>query len=160
MLKNSAYMGMAAFGKTRAGPLGPRLRAQRGRPLQPRHAVATRDLRATRSQLDGAHVDAHLAVTTEQALQGFVNQSPWDEQAVLRSYRPGLAQAFAEPSGVIVIDDTGFAKKGRQRSERGREPLTRPRSDRHSRPRLGAVRRERSLRSLRPLRGDRLTPLP
>jgi site-specific DNA recombinase len=43
MLKNPAYTGMAAFGKTRTGPLGPRLRAQRGRPLQPRRAVATRD---------------------------------------------------------------------------------------------------------------------
>jgi site-specific DNA recombinase len=42
MLKNPAYVGMAAFGKTQAGPLGPRLRAQRGRPLQPRRAVATR----------------------------------------------------------------------------------------------------------------------
>jgi SRSO17 transposase len=50
---------------------------------------------------------------TEQALQQFVNQSVWDEQAVLRTYRRRLAQAFADPSGVIVIDDTGFAKKGR-----------------------------------------------
>ena len=50
---------------------------------------------------------------TEQALQQFVNQSVWDEQAVLRTYRQRLAQAFADPSGVIVIDDTGFAKKGR-----------------------------------------------
>src|SRR6266700_2924738 len=43
MLKNPAYAGMAAFGKTRAGPLGPRLRAQRGRPLQPRRATSHRD---------------------------------------------------------------------------------------------------------------------
>jgi len=43
MLKNPAYMGMAAFGKTQAGPLGPRLRAQRGRPLQPREARSHRD---------------------------------------------------------------------------------------------------------------------
>src|SRR6266851_4608948 len=43
ILKNPAYSGMAAFGKTRVGPLGPRLRAQRGRPLQPRRAAATRD---------------------------------------------------------------------------------------------------------------------
>jgi SRSO17 transposase len=50
---------------------------------------------------------------TEQALQQFVNQSGWDEQAVLRSYRRRLAQAFADAEGVIVIDDTGFAKKGR-----------------------------------------------
>src|SRR5438067_1353227 len=43
MLKNPAYAGMAAFGKTRAGPLGPRLRAQRGRPLQPRDPRSHRD---------------------------------------------------------------------------------------------------------------------
>jgi site-specific DNA recombinase len=43
ILKNPAYRGAAAFGKTRAGPLGPRLRAQRGRPLQPRRPVAPRD---------------------------------------------------------------------------------------------------------------------
>jgi site-specific DNA recombinase len=39
MLKNPAYMGSAAFGKTRQGPLRPKLRAQRGRPLQPRRAA-------------------------------------------------------------------------------------------------------------------------
>jgi SRSO17 transposase len=32
---------------------------------------------------------------------------------VLRTYRRRLAQAFADPADVIVIDDTGFAKKGR-----------------------------------------------
>ena len=50
---------------------------------------------------------------TMQALQQFVNQSPWDEQAVLRTYRRLLAASLADPRGVIVIDDTGFAKKGR-----------------------------------------------
>src|SRR6266851_2083222 len=43
MLKNPAYVGLAAFGKTQAGPLGPRLRAQRGRSLQPRRARSHRD---------------------------------------------------------------------------------------------------------------------
>jgi site-specific DNA recombinase len=36
MLKNPAYKGEAAFGKTVTEPLRPRLRAQRGRPLQPK----------------------------------------------------------------------------------------------------------------------------
>jgi site-specific DNA recombinase len=44
MLKNPAYMGAAAFGKTRQGPLQPRLRAQRGRPLQPKRAVSSADV--------------------------------------------------------------------------------------------------------------------
>lgn len=44
MLKNPAYKGQAAFGKTRVGPLRPRLRQQRGRPLQPRRPVSTNDV--------------------------------------------------------------------------------------------------------------------
>ena len=44
MLKNPAYKGEAAFGKTKAGPLRPRLRAQRGKPIQPRSGVSTFDV--------------------------------------------------------------------------------------------------------------------
>ena len=48
----------------------------------------------------------------EQALQQFVNQSPWDEQQVLKRYRALLAQTFADPKGIFVIDDTSFPKQG------------------------------------------------
>ena len=44
MLKNPAYMGSAAFGKTRQGPLRPRIRSQRGKPLQPRRAASDYDV--------------------------------------------------------------------------------------------------------------------
>jgi len=40
MLKNPAFKGMAAFGKTRTGSMAPRLRAQRGHPVQPRRPVS------------------------------------------------------------------------------------------------------------------------
>ena len=49
ILHNPAYKGAAAFGKTRQGPLRPRLRAQRSRPLQPRRAVSVRGCAAPRS---------------------------------------------------------------------------------------------------------------
>ena len=49
----------------------------------------------------------------EQALQQFVNQSPWDEQKVLQRYRTAMAQSFASPRGILVIDDTGFPKQGK-----------------------------------------------
>src|SRR6516162_846300 len=48
----------------------------------------------------------------EQALQQFVSQSPWDERAVLRRYRARMAEAFASPEGIFVIDDTSFPKQG------------------------------------------------
>jgi len=43
MLQNPAYKGIAAFGKTRSGPMRPRLRPQRGAPAQPRRAYSTYD---------------------------------------------------------------------------------------------------------------------
>jgi SRSO17 transposase len=49
---------------------------------------------------------------TEQALQLCVNQSPWDQAAVLRTYRALMAEQSADPEAVIIIDDTGFPKKG------------------------------------------------
>jgi SRSO17 transposase len=61
---------------------------------------------AQRVNVPGWHGD------TMQALQQFISDSTWDEQEVLSAYRRRLAASIAEPAGVIVIDDTGFAKKG------------------------------------------------
>jgi SRSO17 transposase len=49
----------------------------------------------------------------EQALQQFVNQSPWDEQRILHRFRAVMAPTFAGPEGIFVIDDTGFPKQGK-----------------------------------------------
>jgi SRSO17 transposase len=49
---------------------------------------------------------------TEQALQQLVNQSPWEQVRVLHRYRALLAETLADPAAVLIIDDTGFAKKG------------------------------------------------
>jgi SRSO17 transposase len=47
----------------------------------------------------------------EQALQQFLNQSPWDEQAVLDGLQAWIARRFGG-DGVLIIDDTGFPKQG------------------------------------------------
>src|SRR3954452_23617752 len=49
----------------------------------------------------------------DRALQQFVGQSTWDEQAVWRRYRAVMAETFASPAGIFVIDDTSFPKQGR-----------------------------------------------
>jgi SRSO17 transposase len=49
----------------------------------------------------------------EQALQQFVNQSPWDHAQVLQRYRSHLAQTFASPEGVFLFDDVSFPKQGK-----------------------------------------------
>jgi SRSO17 transposase len=48
----------------------------------------------------------------EQGLQQFVNQSPWDDQVLARRYRRHMAQTFASPEGIFVVDDTSFPKQG------------------------------------------------
>ena len=49
----------------------------------------------------------------DQALQQFLGQSTWDEQAVLKRYRATMAAKFADPAGIFVIDDTTFPKQGK-----------------------------------------------
>src|SRR6516165_4508639 len=48
----------------------------------------------------------------EQALQQFVNQSPWDQAKVLRRYRRAMAGAFASPQGIFPFDDVCCPKQG------------------------------------------------
>src|SRR4051812_12052166 len=48
----------------------------------------------------------------DQALQQFVNQSPWDHTQVLKRYRSVLAETFASPDGLFVFDDVSFPKQG------------------------------------------------
>ena len=61
-----------------------------------------------------AVLPAGLAVADpDQALQQFVSQSTWDDQAIGRRYRARMAGAFADPAGIFVIDDTTFPKQGK-----------------------------------------------
>ncbi len=47
----------------------------------------------------------------EQALQQFLNQSPWDEQYLLDGLQTWIGRQFGN-EGYIIIDDTGFPKQG------------------------------------------------
>ena len=47
----------------------------------------------------------------EQALQQFLNQSPWDEQDILDGLQAWVGRRFGT-AGCLVIDDTGFPKQG------------------------------------------------
>src|SRR5436309_4428757 len=71
MLKNPAYKGEAAFGKTAVEPLRPRLRAQRGRPLQPKRPYSHHDVPTEQwmSIPVPAIVDADLFESVAEQLQ-------------------------------------------------------------------------------------------
>ena len=48
----------------------------------------------------------------EQAMQQFVNQSPWDHEAVLHRLRAQLFARRDRAPGVLVLDDTSLPKQG------------------------------------------------
>jgi site-specific DNA recombinase len=71
LLRNPAYKGMAAYGKTRCGPMRPRLRPRCGHPAQPRRAHSIYDVPAD-EQIPipvPAIVEADLFDTVQQQLQ-------------------------------------------------------------------------------------------
>src|SRR5262245_10655016 len=48
-----------------------------------------------------------------QALQHFINQSPWDEEKVWRRYLTLAARELVPPDGVLIVSELTFVKQGR-----------------------------------------------
>jgi site-specific DNA recombinase len=112
MLKNPAYKGQAAFGKTAIEPLHPRLRAQRGRPLQPKHAYSHRDVPPAQwmSIPVPALVDAALFDAVQEQLQ--------ENRQRARVPERGAKYLL---QGLIVCACCGYAYYGKAISPSGRK---------------------------------------
>ncbi len=54
-------------------------------------------------------------------LQQFVSESPWDDQGCVEELQRLVGEQIGEAGGVLVIDDTGFAKKGKHSAGVGRQ---------------------------------------
>lgn len=50
---------------------------------------------------------------TPRALQRLLTEAPWPTEPVIAAVQAYLAPRLADPDGVLVVDDTGFAKQGR-----------------------------------------------
>ena len=116
MLRNSAYRGQAAFGKTRTGPLQPRLRAQRGHPLQPRRACSTHDVPAAEWLLIPVP-----ALVSEALFAGVQNQLEENRRRA-RQRRRGARYLL---QGLLVCACCGYAYYGKAISLRARKGHTR-----------------------------------
>ena len=104
MLRNPAYMGTAAFGKTRAGPLRPRLRAQRGRPLQPRRASSPVDM--PREEW----ITIPVPAIVEPEVFAAVQEQLRDNQRHARQYRRGARYLL---QGLVSCKGCGYAYYGK-----------------------------------------------
>jgi site-specific DNA recombinase len=116
MVQNPAYIGAAAFGRTRSGPLRPRLRAPRHRPLQPRRAVS------------------HYEVPREEWV--FISVPPLIEEALYEAVQEQLAENRRRArqgqrgaryllQGLLVCKGCGYAFCGKRSIPRARNPYRR-----------------------------------
>jgi site-specific DNA recombinase len=116
-LKNPAYKGTAAFGKTRSGPFKPqKLRAQRGRPQHPRRPVSRVDTASD----DRIFIDVPAIV--DEALFDAV-QSQLEENRQRRRARPQGGRYLLQ--GLIVCKRCGYGCYGKptsRASAKGRIP--------------------------------------
>jgi site-specific DNA recombinase len=117
ILKNPAYKGTAAFGKTRSGDLKPqRLRPQRGRPEQPRRPVSRVDT-PSEGQI---FIDVPGLVSEE--LFGAV-QAQLQENRQRRRDRPGGGRYLLQ--GLVVCKRCGYGCYGKpvsRTSAKGKVP--------------------------------------
>jgi site-specific DNA recombinase len=112
MLRNPAYRGAAAFGKTRQGPLRARLRAQRRRPLQPRRAVSSYDVPAE------AWLRIPVPAIVEPELFAAVQQQLQENQRHARQSRRGALYLL---QGLVQCQQCGYAYYGKRLSPRARK---------------------------------------
>src|SRR5712691_8943813 len=112
MLKNPAYRGHAAFGKTRQEPLRPRLRAQRGRPRQPRRAVSTVDV----PQEEWLPIPVPALV--EPDVFAAVREQLRENQRHARQSRRGALYLL---QGLVQCQQCGYAYDGKRISPRARK---------------------------------------
>src|SRR4029434_9399845 len=112
ILKNPAYQGTAAFGKTRLEPLRPRLRAQCNRPVQPRRAVAGREIPPE----DWLPIPVPALVEPEvfAAIEAQL-------QANKRHARQSRRGALSLLPGVLPCQHCGYAFYGKRLSPRARK---------------------------------------
>jgi site-specific DNA recombinase len=103
-LKNSAYRGTAIFGKTRIGPKRPRLRAQRGRPEQPRRAHSVYEV----PEEEGIRI-AVPAVVSEELFAAVQERL----QETRGRHRPSRRGARYLLQGLIVCARCGYALYGK-----------------------------------------------
>ena len=50
---------------------------------------------------------------SERSMQRLLSEVRWDDAGVAAEYRRTMQTATADPAGILVLDDTGFPKKGR-----------------------------------------------
>src|SRR5258708_5998948 len=83
---------------------------------EPHHRALSyvRGLMSEISRKNGWQVAEEVGEATPYAMQHLLDRARWDCDGVRDELRTSISQALADPHGVLVIDETGFLKKGRK----------------------------------------------
>src|SRR2546423_8206799 len=63
---------------------------------------------------NGCQLAEELDESGPQGVQRLLNAADWDEEAVRDELRAYVVEHLEEEQGVLVVDETGFVKKGRK----------------------------------------------
>src|SRR5512143_67975 len=63
---------------------------------------------------NGWQLAEHLGERTPDGVQRLLNAADWDAEAVRADLRAYVVAQLGDPKAVLVVDETGFVKKGRQ----------------------------------------------
>lgn len=100
----------AAFEK-----LSQRIRRSFVRPEPHQHALAyVRGLMSLVERKNGWQVAEAVGAVTPYAMQHLLNRAKWDCNGVRDALRAYIVETLATPNAVLVVDETGFLKKGTQ----------------------------------------------
>jgi site-specific DNA recombinase len=116
MLKNPAYKGTAAFGKTQAGPWTPPLRPQRGHPEQPKRAARTADVPADQ------WIYIPVPALISEALFDQVQEQLTENRQRQRQRKRGARYLL---QGLLVCKHCGYAFYGKPVSRKAAKGKTR-----------------------------------
>jgi site-specific DNA recombinase len=105
MLKNPAYKGMAAFGKTRIGPMRPRLRPQRNGSRQPRRPIYVQD------QPPEEWIYIPVPALVDADLFAAVQEQLAENRQRARQGKRGASYLL---QGLLVCDQCGYAYYGKR----------------------------------------------
>jgi site-specific DNA recombinase len=112
ILKNPAYKGEAAFGKTRSEELRPRLRVQRGRPLIPKDLHSVRDLEPSE------WITIPVPALVEASLFKTVQAQLAENRQRVRTSQRGARYLL---QGLLVCGKCGYAYYGKPLSPSARK---------------------------------------
>src|SRR3954468_22313884 len=73
-----------------------------------------RGLLGTAERKNGWQLAEHLGDATPDGVQHLLARAAWDADAVRDDLTRYVAEHLGEPGGVLVVDETGFLKKGRK----------------------------------------------